>query len=129
MWRARGVGSCVRLEGNPHGGQRLEARCHAPSRPPGSRRILVKHKNHQEATIAMDPETTVEALLVIGKTAGIIGGGCAVTLASMWGMGAGAIDYYQRKDRRNELMPLYEQGIITTKPTILNAYRIPGHEM
>ncbi len=44
-------------------------------------------------------------------------------------MCAAVINYCQRKDRRNELMPLYEQGIITTKPTILNAYRIPGHEM
>ncbi len=71
----------------------------------------------------------IEGLLILGKTAVIIGGGCAFTLGSIWGMCAGAIDYFQRKDRRDELMPLYEEGRITTKPTILNAYRIRGHEM
>lgn len=71
----------------------------------------------------MDPET-IEALLVFGKTAVIIGGGCAVTLGSLWGIIAAAIQYWQRKDRRDQLMPLYEEGIITTKPTILNAYSI-----
>ena len=76
----------------------------------------------------MDPET-IEALLVFGKMTAIIGGGCAATLGGLWGMCAAVINYCQRKDRRNELMPLYEQGIVTTKPTILNAYRIPGHEM
>jgi hypothetical protein len=76
----------------------------------------------------MDPETK-EALLIMGKLAAIIGGGCTVTLGSLWGMAAAVTNYCQRKDRRDELMPLYEQGIITTKPIILNAYRIPGHEM
>jgi hypothetical protein len=71
----------------------------------------------------MDPET-LEALLVLGKTGVIIGGGCAVTLGGLWGMCAAAINYFQRKDRRDELMPLYRKGIITTRPTILNAYRI-----
>ncbi len=76
----------------------------------------------------MDPET-VEALLVLGKTALILGGGCTLTLGSIWGICAGAINFFQRKDRRDELMPLYEEGRITTKPTILNAYRIPQHEI
>ncbi len=76
----------------------------------------------------MDPET-IEALRITGKLAAIIGAGCTVSLASLWGMVAAVINYCQRKDRRDELMPLYEQGLITTKPTILNAYRIPGHEM
>jgi hypothetical protein len=74
----------------------------------------------------MDSET-LEALLVFGKTAVIIGGGCAVTLGSLWGLCAAAINYFQRKDRRDELLPLYEQGTITTKPTIVNVYRIAGH--
>jgi hypothetical protein len=74
----------------------------------------------------MDPET-VEALLILGKLALQIGGGCAVTLGSLWGMSAAAINYFQRKDRRDELMPLYEEGIITTKPTILNTYNILEH--
>ncbi len=76
----------------------------------------------------MSPET-IEALLILGKTGGIILGGCAVTLATLWALVAGPINYFQRKDRRNELMPLYEAGVITTKPTILNVYRIPGHEI
>ena len=71
---------------------------------------------------------TLEGLLILGKTAVIIGGGCAFTLGSIWGMCAAAIDFYQRKDRRDELMLLYEVGKITTKPTVLNAYKIPGHE-
>jgi len=75
----------------------------------------------------MDPET-VEALLILGKLALVIGGGCAVVMGSLWGMSAAALDYFQRKDHRDELMPLYDEGIITTKPTILNAYSIPEHE-
>ena len=71
---------------------------------------------------------TLEALLVFGKTVVIIGGGCAVTMGSLWGLSAVAINYYQRKDRRDELLPLYEQGIIGTKPTIANVYRIAEHE-
>ncbi len=77
----------------------------------------------------MDPETTVEALLLLVKTGVIIGGGCALTLGSIWGICAAAINYFQRKDRRDELMPLFEEGTISSRPTILNAYRIPGHEM
>jgi hypothetical protein len=72
---------------------------------------------------------TLEGLLVLGKTALIIGGGCAVTLGSIWGMCAAAINFFQRKDRRDELMPLYEAGRIATKPTVLNANKIPGHEL
>jgi hypothetical protein len=67
----------------------------------------------------------IQGLLILGKTALIIGGGCAFTLGSIWGVCAGAIEYFQRKDRRDELLPLYEKGTITTKPTILNAHRIP----
>jgi len=76
----------------------------------------------------MDPET-VEALLILGKLAFIIGGGCAVVMGSLYAIGAAAVHYYQRKDHRDELMPLYNEGTITTKPTILNAYSIPEHEM
>ncbi len=71
----------------------------------------------------MDPET-IEALFVLGKTVLVIGGGCTITLGSIWGICAGAIDFFQRKDRRDELMPLYEEGRIDTKPTILNSSRI-----
>jgi hypothetical protein len=67
----------------------------------------------------------IQGLLILAKTALIIGGGCAFTLGSIWGVCAGAIEYFQRKDRRDELLPLYEKGTITTKPTILNAHRIP----
>lgn len=67
----------------------------------------------------------IEGLLVLGKTALIIGGGCVVTLGSIWGMCAATIHFFQRKDRRDELMPLYQEGRITAKPTILNAYKIP----
>jgi hypothetical protein len=76
----------------------------------------------------MDPET-IEALLTLGRLAAIIGAGCTVTLGSLWGMYVAVMKYWQRKDRRDELMPLYEQGTITTKPTILNVYRISGPEM
>ncbi len=76
----------------------------------------------------MSPET-VEALEVLAKTGIIIAGGCAVTLGTIWGICAAAIDYCQRKDQRDALMPLYEEGRITTKPTILNAHQISGHEM
>jgi hypothetical protein len=48
----------------------------------------------------MDPET-VEALLILGELALVIGGGCAAVMGSLWGM---------------------------TKPTILNAYSIPEHK-
>jgi hypothetical protein len=87
-----------------------------------------EYKKHQTAGINMNPEL-LEGLLVLGKTGVIIGGGCAVTLGSIWAMCAAAINLFQRRDRRDELMPLYEAGRITTKPTILNAYRIPGHEL
>ena len=76
----------------------------------------------------MDPET-VEALLILCRNALVVGVGCAVTLGSLWGMIAAAIGYFQRKDRRAELIPLYAEGIITTKQTILNTYSIPEHEM
>ncbi len=71
----------------------------------------------------MDPET-IEALMILGKLGVVIGGGCAFTLASIWGMCAAAFNFFQRKDRRDELMPLYRKGIITTRPTIFNAYKI-----
>jgi hypothetical protein len=71
----------------------------------------------------MNPEV-VQGLLVLGKTAVIIGGGCAFTLGTIWGTCAAAINYFQRKDRRDELMSLYEAGRITTRPTIRNAYSI-----
>lgn len=74
----------------------------------------------------MNPEA-IQGLLVLGKTAVIIGGGCAFTLGSIWGMCAAAINYFQRKDRRDELIPLYEEGRITTRPTVWNAYSIPEH--
>jgi hypothetical protein len=72
---------------------------------------------------------TIEGLLILGKTALIIGGGCAFTLGSIWGVCAAAIDFFQRKDRRDELLALYEEGTITTRPTILNAHRIPNPQM
>lgn len=75
----------------------------------------------------MNPDT-IQGLLVLGKTAVIIGGGCAFTLGSIWGVCAAAIGFFQRKDRRDQLIPLYEEGRITTRPTILNAYRIPGFD-
>ncbi|MHC4709595.1 MAG: hypothetical protein ACYTA3_04005 [Planctomycetota bacterium] len=75
----------------------------------------------------MDPET-VEALLILGELALVIGGGCAAVMGSLWGMSAAAIDYFQRKDHRDELMQLYVEGTVTTKPTILNAYSIPEHK-
>lgn len=70
----------------------------------------------------------IEGLLVLGKTAAIIGGGCVITLGCIWATCAAAINFFQRKDRRDELMPLYERGEMHTRPTILNAYRIPRHE-
>lgn len=71
----------------------------------------------------MNPEA-IEGLLILGKTAVIIGGGCAITLGCIWAICATAIGFFQRKDRRDELMPLYQEGEITTRPTILNANRI-----
>jgi hypothetical protein len=75
----------------------------------------------------MNPDT-VEGLLILGKMAVIIGGGCAVTLGSIWGTCALAINYFQRRDRRDELLALYEKGTLTTRPTIFNAHRFPGHQ-
>jgi len=75
----------------------------------------------------MDPET-VEALLTLGKLTLIIGAGCTAVMGSLYAIGAAAVHYCQRRDRRNELMPLYKEGTITTKPAILNAYSIPEHE-
>ncbi len=49
-------------------------------------------------------------------------------MGSLYALVAGTVHYYQRKDHRDELMPLYVEGRITTKPTILNAYSIPEHE-
>ncbi len=46
----------------------------------------------------MDPETT-EAFVVLGKLALVIGGGCAVTLASLWARVADLMHYIQRKER------------------------------
>ncbi len=71
----------------------------------------------------MDPET-IEALVILAKLGVVIGGGCAVTLGTIWGMCALGFNYFQRRDRRDELLSLYRKGIITTKPTILNAHRI-----
>ena len=68
---------------------------------------------------------SIQGLLVLGKTAAIIGGGCAMTLGLIWTICAAAINYFQRKDRRDELMPLYEAGTVPRRPTIFNAYRIP----
>jgi hypothetical protein len=78
--------------------------------------------------INLNPEA-IEGLLILSKTAVIIGGGCAFTLGSIWGICAAAIDFFERKDRRDELLPLYEEGTITTRPTILNAHRIPNPKM
>jgi hypothetical protein len=75
----------------------------------------------------MDPET-VETLVLLGKFILIMGGGCAAVMGSLYALVAGTVHYYQRKDHRDELMPLYVEGRITTKPTILNAYSIPEHE-
>lgn len=72
----------------------------------------------------MDPET-VEALLVLGKLFLIMSGGCAAVTATLYTLCAASVNYYQRKDRRDELMPLFVEGTIATKPTILNAYLIP----
>jgi hypothetical protein len=74
----------------------------------------------------MDPETT-DAFLVLGKLALLIGGGCVVTMATLWALVAGFLHYIQRKERVDELMPLYKAGTIGRKPTILNVYRLPGH--
>ncbi len=93
---------------------------------PSALEDMERTRNHQQ-TIAMETET-LEAVLVFGKMVVIIGGGCAVTLGGLWGLCAVAINYFQRKDRRDELLPLYERGIISTKPTIANAYGIAGHE-
>lgn len=71
----------------------------------------------------MDPGT-IEAFQVIGKLGLIIGGGCALTLATIWGSCATALHYWRRKDRRDELMALYKEGKITTKPNIFNVYRL-----
>ena len=83
----------------------------------------LRRQGRDRIMYTMDPDT-VEALLVFGKTGAVIGVGCALTLGSIWGMCAAGINYFQRKDRRDELMKLYEEGRITTKPTILNAERI-----
>jgi hypothetical protein len=71
----------------------------------------------------------IEGLLVLGKTAAIIGGGCAVTLGSIWAVCAIAINFFQQKDLRDNLLPLYEQGGVGTKPTMLNAHRLVAHEL
>lgn len=73
----------------------------------------------------MSPEA-IEGLLVLGKTAAIIGGGCALTLGCIWATCAAAINFFQGKDRRDELMRLYKEGEVRTKPTILNVYRTQG---
>ncbi len=74
----------------------------------------------------MDPETT-EAFLVLGKLTLIIGGGCAVTMATLWALVAGLINFVQRRERLDELMPLYQAGTIARKPTIVNVHKLPGH--
>jgi hypothetical protein len=75
----------------------------------------------------MDPET-LETLLLLGKLILIMGGGCTLVMGSLYVIGASVVNYYQRKDRRDELMPLYAEGKIMTKPTVFNAYSIPEHE-
>lgn len=70
----------------------------------------------------MDPQTT-ETLLLLAKLFVILGGGCACVMAVLYAIVAGAVHYYDRKDRRDELMPLYAAGKITIKPTILNVGR------
>ena len=57
----------------------------------------------------MDPET-VEALLILGRLAFIIGGGCAVVMGSLWGMTAAAIYYFHRQDHIDELMPQHSEA-------------------
>jgi hypothetical protein len=47
----------------------------------------------------MDPETA-EALLILGKLALIIGGGCAVVMGSLYAIIAAALHYFQRRDRQ-----------------------------
>lgn len=74
----------------------------------------------------MNPDA-LQGLLVLGKLAVIIGGGCAVTLGSIWGTCALAIQYFQRKDRRDELLALHEKGALAERPTIFNAHRFPEH--
>jgi hypothetical protein len=72
----------------------------------------------------MHPET-VETLLLLGKLTLIMGGGCTLVMGSLYAIGASVVNYYQRKDRRDELLPQYVEGKITTKPTVFNAYSIP----
>jgi hypothetical protein len=74
----------------------------------------------------MDPET-VETLVLLAKFILIMGGGCAAVVGTLYALVAGTVHYCQRKDHRDELMPLYVEGRITTKPTIFNAYSIAGH--
>jgi hypothetical protein len=81
----------------------------------------------EEEDRIVDPET-VETLLILGKLAFILGGGCTVVMGTLYAIGAGAVNYCQRRDRRDELMLLYNEGTITTVPTILNAYSFPEHE-
>jgi hypothetical protein len=50
----------------------------------------------------MDPET-VEALLILGKLALILGGGCAVVYFSLYAIGAAAVHYFERKDRQRRM--------------------------
>lgn len=71
----------------------------------------------------MDPET-VEAFRVLGKLVVIIGGGCAVTLTCLWAAIAGLVHYVQRRERIDELMPLYEAGTIAVRPTVFNVHRL-----
>lgn len=85
------------------------------------------YRNGQIKGIDVSAEA-IEGLLVLGKTAAIIGGGCAATLGCIWATCAAAINFFQRKDRRDELMSLYEKGETRTRPTILNAYKIPRRE-
>lgn len=50
----------------------------------------------------MDPET-VEALLILGKLALILGGGCAVVYGSLYAIGAAVVHYFERRDRQRRI--------------------------
>lgn len=75
----------------------------------------------------MDPET-VEAFQVLGKLALIIVGGCTVTLTCIWVAIGALVHFVHRRERVDELMPLYEAGSIAVKPTILNVFKLPGRD-
>jgi len=75
----------------------------------------------------MDPET-VEAFQVLGKLALIIVGGCTVTLTCIWLAIGTLVHLVHRRERVDELMPLYEAGSLAVKPTVFNVLKLPGHD-